>query len=228
MFFAFMVLFAFLYTLQVGTNLAMLAGIDAQEMGGLTLLVGYTTGTLGGLLVLIFIIRMRQTVAVSDYLGLRWPTVRVAGVSLLIMTGIIIAVTTTASVAGLDLITESMLEQFRAARYPVLLIIAYTCISPIFEEALFRGFILRGLCESRLGLHMGAGLTCLFWTLVYMASFGVIADFDAALLLTAEHLAVGALLVYTQVYGRSLYLCILLHGLWNLVSLVMTLQHPAL
>lgn len=82
-------------------------------------------------------------------------------------------------------------------------------VAPVFEEVLFRGFMLEGLRYSRLG-NVGAILiTSALWALVHT-------QYSWFIILWVFFL--GILLGYARIRSNSLYLVIFLHSFNNLLS----------
>ncbi len=89
------------------------------------------------------------------------------------------------------------------------LALAVVVAAPITEEVLFRGFLYRGLAESRLGPGMAIGITAIAWACLHIQYdlFGV-----ATIYLTGLYL--GAV----RYYSGSLTLTIFLHGVANTIA----------
>ena len=100
----------------------------------------------------------------------------------------------------------------KSAMFPPLLWVAVGVAAPIFEEALFRGYLFAGILHSRAG---GAGAiagTSALWALIHVPygwPYAVIV------------LALGIFLGVVRLRSGSLYPCIALHILNNLLSLLM-------
>jgi uncharacterized protein len=85
-------------------------------------------------------------------------------------------------------------------------VLSIVIVGPIFEELMFRGFMMEGLMPSRLG-HSGAlALSTLAWTLLHSQydALSMILVFGTGIIFGLARLATG-----------SLFLSILLHMAWN-------------
>ena len=83
--------------------------------------------------------------------------------------------------------------------------------APLGEETLFRGFLFKGILHSRLG---GAGavlLTALIWALLHR-------QYD--LFDMANIFAAGLLFGCARLRTNSIYPCLLMHGLMNLIATI--------
>ena len=90
-----------------------------------------------------------------------------------------------------------------------LLALAVAVAVPIAEEVVFRGFLYRGLAESRLGPGWAIGLTATAWSALHLQG-----NLFAVSLVYLTGLYLGAV----RHYSGSLYLTILLHSLFNIAT----------
>ena len=81
---------------------------------------------------------------------------------------------------------------------------------PIAEEVVFRGFLFRGLAESRLGPGWAIGLTAIAWSLFHIQD-----NLFAVGIVYLTGLYLGAV----RHYSGSLFLTILLHSLFNIATI---------
>ncbi len=143
---------------------------------------------------------------VRDYLALRWPG---AGPSALALVGLGAFLAASAALrAGLGRppVPPTMLEAYRTSWVPLLLVALLAC-APLGEEVLFRGFLYRGLADSRLGPGTAIGLSALAWALLTHAQHGLYEGATVYLM--------GLYLGTVRYLTRSLPLTILLHALAN-------------
>jgi len=100
------------------------------------------------------------------------------------------------------------------AKTPLFMII-YACIlGPVMEEFVFRGIVLGGLLKSY------SNTTAI---LVSAFLFGII-HFNLAQFMLAFPL--GLLIGYLYIKTHSIYLCMLMHGLYNTFSFAFALYYP--
>jgi hypothetical protein len=104
-----------------------------------------------------------------------------------------------------------MVQTYQTAGIPPLLWLAVVVAAPLGEETLFRGFLFKGILHSRLG---GAGaivLTALIWAVLHR-------QYD--LFDMANVFAAGLLFGYARLLTNSIYPCLLMHALMNLIATI--------
>lgn len=115
-------------------------------------------------------------------------------------------------------VMETIIE---TTRYTTLLWFALVIAAPVFEEALFRGFLYEGLRRTKLGAWGTIVVTTLLWTLLHAAQY-------EPFFLTLIAL-IGILLGIARERTGSLYVPLAIHVLNNLLStLQMTEERDAL
>lgn len=115
-------------------------------------------------------------------------------------------------------VMETIIETTRCT---ALLWFALVIAAPVFEEALFRGFLYEGLRRTRTGAGGTIVVTTLLWTLLHAAQYD--AFFLALIAL------IGILLGIARERTGSLYVPLAIHGVNNLLStLQMTAERDAL
>ncbi len=95
-------------------------------------------------------------------------------------------------------------------RYPALLWFALVITAPVFEEALFRGFLHEGLRRTRIGGGGTILVTTVVWTLLHTALYDVY-------FLTLVGL-IGILLGVARERTGSLYIPLAIHAMNNLLG----------
>ena len=115
-------------------------------------------------------------------------------------------------------VMETIIE---TTRYTALLWFALVIAAPVFEEALFRGFLYEGLRRTKIGAGGTIVVTTLLWTLLHAAQYD-------QFFLTMIAL-IGILLGIARERTGSLYVPLAIHGVNNLLStLQMTEESGAL
>lgn len=112
-----------------------------------------------------------------------------------------------------------MLEVYGTAGNALpLLWLALIVAAPFSEEFLFRGFLFTGLKESRLGAYGTILITSLIWASIHAQYdlYGITTIFVA-----------GIFLGFARLKTNSIWLCVLLHGLMNLIATLQTVAHRA-
>lgn len=154
---------------------------------------------------------LRKEMRVRDYLGLRWPgMLAVFCWSAVFMTFVFMGEFAVGALKDPQS-NNVMLEYYRHAGSVPLFWLAVVVIGPISEEFFFRGFVFTGLQYSRLGARGTIILTSAVWAAIHVQYdiSGVAFIFFVGILLGSARWKTG-----------SLFLCILLHSLLNLLAMI--------
>jgi membrane protease YdiL (CAAX protease family) len=96
---------------------------------------------------------------------------------------------------------------------PLLLLVpSLAILVPLGEEILFRGFLFAGLMRSRMGGYGAVAITATTWAFLH-------GQYD--ILGIIQILMIGVILGFARLRTGSLWVPIILHGLLNLVSVVL-------
>lgn len=155
---------------------------------------------------------LRNGITVREYLALRWPPGRVLLKWILLSLALLVVVD-----IGTSFVKGSATEEFMGKILesigpwmPVLWIVLLV-VAPISEEFLFRGFLFAGFAQSRPGPYGAIGLTALLFTAIH-------AQYDLQGQIFV--LFLGLLLATARWKTGSLWLCVILHGMMNLIATV--------
>jgi len=154
---------------------------------------------------------VRKGIGVSVYLGLEWPRVADVRRWVLILLGLIAAMDSLSWALGRPVVPEPMMPMFRTAGSLPIVLLALVVAAPLAEEFLFRGFIFTGLRNSRLGPIGAIVLTAL-------AFGGLHIQYDAYGM--AAVIVGGILFGLVRWRTGSLWLCVLMHGLMNVIATI--------
>jgi membrane protease YdiL (CAAX protease family) len=170
--------------------------------------------TFAGLLVcvplIVGIVKLKRGAKPTDYLGLNLPRLRQ-----LWQWSLVLSV-----VAGLIGLTSSLLHQptpefmlkvYGSADSPWLLWLAVAVDAPVFEEICFRGFIFKGLAESRLRWSGATIITSFIWAAIHL-QYG---PYEISTIF-----ALGLVLGTARALTNSTLLTIWLHCLFNVLATV--------
>jgi len=104
----------------------------------------------------------------------------------------------------------------RTAGWLPLLWVAVIVAAPVSEEVFFRGFLFRGLAESRMRPWGAILFTSLVWSLIHIQYdwFGI-----------AQIFLAGIFLGWIRWYSGTITLTILLHALQNLIATIEAAIH---
>lgn len=183
-----------------GTLIAVAILISAPVATGLTLLFA----------------RLRPGARLTEYLGWRKPSWGQVAFWLGVLVVFLGLYDLCAYWLGRPLVPPFMVTAYRTAGSLPALWVAVGVLAPLFEEILFRGFLLEGLRVSRLGALGAVVLTAFVWTAIHLQYD--LYDMTWVLLLG---LTVGAAKVHTG----SLQLVLGLHVVNNLAALVEVALH---
>ncbi|MEM1107814.1 MAG: CPBP family intramembrane glutamic endopeptidase [Planctomycetota bacterium] len=180
------------------------ASMFAMEM---TVVAASQFGMLGGV---VFFAWLRRPVSLRSYFALRPVGWRTLGWGLLAIVGVL----------GFEMVVswlrdapvpESVAELMRYPQALPLVWLIVVLVAPLCEEAVFRGFMWRGLIDTRLGLHGTVVVTCLPWTLLHLGQY----DLAGMLMIFISGLTFG----YARHLSASLWVPMFMHFVMNLVAM---------
>jgi membrane protease YdiL (CAAX protease family) len=159
------------------------------------------------------IIKIRHTLSISEYLGLRPISIKTILASLAIAAGMVILTDGISYLLGKPFVSEWQMDLYMNSRWPVLLWVALIVFAPAFEETLFRGFLFEGFRQSRIGVIGAVILTALLWALSHIqyGAYGLVTIFVLGIVLGIVRFRTG-----------SLWSTLVMHALINLVAMTET------
>jgi len=160
------------------------------------------------LMLLIFYVKRTRKQPLAQYFHLRTVPWKSVGFWLG-LTGLYLLVDHFADTRG---VSEDMVYTYQTARYMALFWIFVTVLAPVYEEMLYRGFLLTELSATHLRQFWVVLIPAVIWTIGH-------AEFDPGRVLFL--LGLGILLGYARVRTGSLTLSI---GLHSFVNIVVTIQ----
>jgi uncharacterized protein len=169
-----------------------------------------------GLIVLL--VKLRRGWSLWDYLGLR----RFSWKALFAWLGLIVVLA--AASTGLDSLADEsshsdfMVRIYETAGFLPLLWATLLVAAPVFEEIFFRGFMFRGIEQSRLGGVGAIVITSVTFTAMHV-------QYHAYELVWV--LVLGVLTGVARWKSGSVYLTIVIHAFANLISLVQVQMYVA-
>lgn len=169
-----------------------------------------------GIAVVIAAVRFRSRrrgSSVRRYLGLRGVRLRDVALSVLLLGVFMTVYNASTRWLGRPTVPDFMLEAYASARFLPLLYLAIVIAAPLFEELLFRGFLLPGLVRSRLGVGGGIAVASLAFAVPHLQYD--LYDMSWVFLL-------GALLGFVRWKTGSVWLAFGLHALNNLLATLET------
>ena len=111
---------------------------------------------------------------------------------------------------GLPTGSEFMVQVYRNANYVPLLWATLLVAAPLMEETLFRGFMIPGIQQSRLGAVGAIIITSVGWSLMHL-------QYDVYAIV--QIFFMGILLGVARLKTQSLYPALAMHSLFNLLAM---------
>jgi uncharacterized protein len=190
--------------------------IAALSTNGLLLSISTLVADAIGIGLIYLFIRWRPSITAQEYLGFRRTSVRT-----FILWQVLWLVFLGLSEGLTKLLNQSdsfMVDTLSSSRSPILLFIAVVIMAPLCEELLFRGFMIPGIAQSRLGSMGAIVISSGIWALIH---------FQYSLFFVGVIFVFGLLLGVAQIKTRSIYVPLAMHSLNNLLAFVgaaLTLQ----
>jgi membrane protease YdiL (CAAX protease family) len=212
--------------------IALLAG----QLTGIAALVGWygldlrnipALGEYGGAIILFIFVSAPVQVAIlvlaaghkgdiADYLGYRLPRRGEVVLSLVVLAGMIAIGNTISWLAGRNIVDRFQIDIYQAAKSVdqlPLLFFAIVVLTPIAEETLFRGFVMRGWLRSPKSTWPAILVTAALFAIIHV-------QYDWFLIL--QVFAFGVLFGWARWATGSTLLTVLLHAVVNLEGLLET------
>jgi membrane protease YdiL (CAAX protease family) len=160
---------------------------------------------------------MKRGAELASFFPLEMPPARAMVRWFALAVGMMIAYDVIALALGKPIVPEFSRQVWATSSDRATLVAVIVVAAPIFEELLFRGFLLRGLVSSRLGEHGAVAFSALAWALVHLQYdwYGI-----------AYIFLIGLLFGYARLRTGSLAVPIMLHMLVNAVSTAETALIP--
>jgi len=196
------------YGLAQGAVLALFPGLLAGGNFGRAFTVTTLASAPIGIALLLGFARLRQRISLRDDLGLRLPTARQTLGALALLAVFNVSYDQLTRLLHRPLVPDFMVSAYRTAHGLPGLYLAVVVAAPVFEELLFRGFLLPGLLPA-LGAVLAALLSSVAFALPHLQYdlFDMTSVFVLGLLFAGVRLTTGSTL-----------LTILLHAITNLIA----------
>jgi membrane protease YdiL (CAAX protease family) len=218
------VIYTILQTLFIGIYIGMTTGdmstVETDEIfqsiqhNGFAVSISVLLSTIICCPLLIAIIKLKRGSSVKNYLGLYNATAN----QVIRWGGLAIALAVFSDVItillGRPIVPEFVSAIYSSARYPLLLWLALVVAAPLFEEGLFRGFLLKGFSPSFLGPIGAVILTSILWAALHL---------QYGLYEIVTTLVFGCLLGAARLKTGSILLTIGIHAFLNMVATVETI-----
>ena len=181
-----------------------------SRMGLIQSIATITGGIVGVLLIWVFV-NARKRAGFGEYLGLHKISVRAVWLGVGVVIALIGLSAIIQSFLGLESGDEITYDIYNTSVWPLLFGIAVVIFAPLFEEALFRGFLFEGLRQSRLGGWGAVAITSVTWAALHIQYnlFGIGYIFVLGI-------AIGLIRWKT----KTIWSGVIMHALVNLIATV--------
>lgn len=184
---------------------------DSLQTNGLLLSIATCAAAPFTIGLIVLFAKGRKEITVREYLCLHrvgWKEIGKWSLVVLVFIGCFDALT---FLIGRPVVPEFMTSAYTTAYFAPLLWLAFVIVAPLSEEVFFRGFLFKGIENSRLGAVGAAITTSLVWSILHIQY-----DIYSMFVLFAG----GLLLALARVRSNSLYAPIAMHILQNLIATV--------
>jgi hypothetical protein len=188
---------------------ALPSGDDGPEMGRYTVVMSAFT-SLFGIGALLKLVELRAPGRVADYLALYWVEGGTAARWIGLIVGYLFLSLVVASMLRSGLDVPPPPHPLDGMKLGIVLIATVVIIGPLFEELMFRGFVMEGLSPTPLGPAGALVVSTLLWTLLHI-------EYDMISMLVV--FGCGLLLGIARMVTGSVLLAIAMHAAFNAVSL---------
>ena len=191
--------------------------LEALASNGDIVSVGTILSSAACLLLLIGVVKLKRGATLADYFPFDMPAPRMIARWVVIALALIAAYDLACLAVGRPIVPDFSRSVWATAGDRTTLVAAIVVVAPVFEEILFRGFLLAGLVASRLGEFGAVLLSSVAWAVIHL-QYDI---YGAAFIV-----GVGFLLGYARLRTGSLAVPIILHMLVNAVSTIETVLIP--
>lgn len=164
---------------------------------------------IGCTLLIVLLVVLRKGATISGYLALRWPGWRGLLTWVLVAAVVVTALDVITHLLGRETVPEWWMDVYATVKVPLFIGLATVVAAPLFEEALFRGFLFSGLSRSKLGVAGTIIVTAALWAVIH-------AQYDAYQI--AQIFILGLLLGVARHRTNSLVVPFLIHAANNLAA----------
>ena len=165
-----------------------------------------------GIVLVFVVIKVRQRAGIWEYLGLDKISLKgILGAVAIVAAFYALTFGINYFTGGTD--TEAVMNDLYASSvWPALFWIAVVVFAPAFEEIFFRGFLLEGFRQSRIGSFGAIIVTAVVWAMLHA--------FQYSLVNVAWILVLGIIMGIVRVKTKSLWNTIVMHMLINTVGMI--------
>ncbi|MFC1851212.1 lysostaphin resistance A-like protein [candidate division CSSED10-310 bacterium] len=187
--------------------------LSSWAYNGSMLSLAITISSLFCISSIIALVKLKKTLSVKQYLALSFPERHVTRRWFLILFIFLPCADAITVLFDRDIVPEFMVQAYQTTFFIPFLWLAIVFMSPMFEEMFFRGFMFKGIQDSKLGNLGAIIITSLSWTVIHF-QYDV---FEMSIVFAG-----GILLGLARVKSGSMLLTLLMHCLWNLIAMIET------
>lgn len=155
-------------------------------------------------------VRLRRTVSIKDYLGLRGFKVKTLLFWLAVNFGYLVASEGIRYAFKIPQ-GQSDVALYSTSRYLPLFFLAIVVFAPAFEEVLFRGFMFQGYSSSRMGPIFAIITTAALWASLHVSA----GAYDLAVIFAG-----GLVFGLARWKTGSLWITFTMHAVWNVLAFI--------
>lgn len=158
--------------------------------------------------------KIRKNITIKEYLSLNRIGWRQFVKWTLILLLYIVCSDAITSALGEPIVSDFMVNAYKTAHFTPLLWLGIIIAAPLYEEIFFRGFLFKGIENSRAGPIGAVIITSLAWSAIHVQY-----DF----LIIVSIFAGGLILGWARVKTNSIYIPIAMHVLQNLMATIVVI-----
>jgi membrane protease YdiL (CAAX protease family) len=196
-------------TLQLDEALNKVIDILNANMGLIQSIATIASGIICTGLIILFI-KARKRAGIKEYLGLNKINWKAVLLALGVVIGFIVLSSVLLNMLGKSTNEGIETDIYTTSIWPPLFWIAVVIFAPLFEEALFRGFLFEGFRQSRLGPIGAILLTALGWALIHSLQYQIIS--------IAWIFFLGIVMGIVRLKTRSIWSTFIMHALVNIIA----------
>lgn len=180
------------------------------QYNGALLTVTTLMNTFFCMALMLFFAWIPRYITIREYFSLNWPGWKPVLKGVLVIILFAVATDAFGSLAGKRVLPEFTIETYKSAGSLPLYLLALVICAPLVEEFFFRGFLFIGIEKSRLGPAGAIWVTSVTWALIHIQykALHVFIIF-----------CIGMILGHFRRQYQSLYPCLAMHGLQNLIAI---------
>lgn len=155
--------------------------------------------------------KIRKNITIKEYLCLNRTGWKELSKWSLILFLFIVCSDTLTFFTGRPIVPEFMVGAYKTAYFMPFLWFTVVVAAPLSEEIFFRGFLFKGIENSRIGPTGALIITSLFWSVAHTQydAYGMVSLFVG-----------GLLLGWARLKSNSIYIPLAMHMLWNIIATI--------